>query len=385
MNYHVFIVDMKTFKYHLEYLFAGTGAANRCISFLKHTEISMNWAVERMLVGMIADISRIRKDDKIIFYLQSNNGLPGMFFGVFKAASTAFFDENDSNNYLSSDMKKGLSFRIEILPDRVYPLGITEHEALDSLNERTYSYEMCWSLIYRKLKGNRGCTMITDYEYNDLVRRIDKKNRGQFLNGSAFTFFPQKMCIISWQRPGKYSGRMESIDIYPRMLFKASKNNSFETHLQAFIIQNIDDPKLNSLIMPLPSQDYWLGNEVSCGVGMQRIDLMIKQEDRENIYIKCIELKDEEPVTAEIINQIGWYIRWIYDYMVPNYKITNKAIHIMPMVIAKRSEDFITFLGMNNKDVGVPDLIYHKYEYIAFDIKKDFYTDQYNIIFDKIV
>ena len=34
MNYHVFIVDKTTFKYHLEYMFAGTGAKDKTVPFI---------------------------------------------------------------------------------------------------------------------------------------------------------------------------------------------------------------------------------------------------------------------------------------------------------------------------------------------------------------
>lgn len=75
-------------------------------------------------------------------------------------------------------MGKGLSYRIEIEADTVYSYGITEHEYLDDLTGKEAPYELCWSLIYRKLKGNRGCTMITPYEFEDLLCKIKKKEPG---------------------------------------------------------------------------------------------------------------------------------------------------------------------------------------------------------------
>ena len=69
MTTHVFIVDDKTFKYHLEYMFAGTGAKNKIIDFNNATESNLHHSVESSLVGMMADGCRVRKDDLIIFYL----------------------------------------------------------------------------------------------------------------------------------------------------------------------------------------------------------------------------------------------------------------------------------------------------------------------------
>ena len=89
MNTHIFIVNEKTFKYHLENMFAGTGAKDKEVAFLNDASISFNAFTERNLVGMIADISRIQIGDNIVFYLQATTKSQGMFFGVFKAKSKA--------------------------------------------------------------------------------------------------------------------------------------------------------------------------------------------------------------------------------------------------------------------------------------------------------
>ena len=130
MNTHVFVVDSTTFKQHLEYMFAGIGAKDKKSPFLSNCNFNYNANTERNLVGMIADISRIRENDNIIFYLQTNDNNPGTFFGIFKASTIGFFDENDDDNYLKNNLKKGLSFRIKIAPYEVFPIGITEHEYL---------------------------------------------------------------------------------------------------------------------------------------------------------------------------------------------------------------------------------------------------------------
>ncbi len=47
---HVFIVDTNTFKYHLEYLFAGTGAKDNFIDFNNNPNTSLNHTTENNLV-----------------------------------------------------------------------------------------------------------------------------------------------------------------------------------------------------------------------------------------------------------------------------------------------------------------------------------------------
>lgn len=94
---HVFIVDTNTFKYHLEYLFAGTVAKDSYIDFNNKPTTKLNHTTENNLVGMIADAQRIRKGDFIIFYLQQNfteNVREGKFYGIFKAKEDFSFLDN---------------------------------------------------------------------------------------------------------------------------------------------------------------------------------------------------------------------------------------------------------------------------------------------------
>ena len=53
---HVFVVDKNTFKYHLEYMFAGTGGS-RDASFLFDNKIQLHWKSEASVIDMISDIS----------------------------------------------------------------------------------------------------------------------------------------------------------------------------------------------------------------------------------------------------------------------------------------------------------------------------------------
>lgn len=332
---HVFVVNDTTFKYHLEYLFAGTGAKDKVSSFLYNPNINFNASTERNLVGMIADISRIREDDKIVFYLTSSKNHQGMFFGTFKAINYPFFDENDNNNFLKQQMEKGLSYRISIIPDIVYPIGVTEHQYLDSLDGINNVNDMCWSLIYRKLKGNRGCTMITDKEYSRLETLLKQANNYQHLqlneeDGLTFNKFDN---MIEKTEKHNYLGRKNNINIKDRLIYKFNIHQAFETHLQAYILQNIDKDPLKSLILK-PINNLWLGNEVSCGVGMQRIDILTIQEDEENVYANIIELKCGKAYSDIITNQLPWYINWFNDYICPTY---NKHIIVQPIVLTSET------------------------------------------------
>jgi hypothetical protein len=244
---------------------------------------------------MIADLSRIRIGDFIIFYLQQSEKVDGKFYGIFKAKSLGFLDNNDENQYLKEDLQKSLTFRIIIEPFEVYPEGVTEWEALDEIKDIQKPSQMMWSLIYRKLRANRGNTMITPYESERLFHLIKEKNKiskREKINSKNFSFDIENQIIISSDKFNTYNGRKVKINVLPRLIYKYKSNPplAFESHLQAYIVQNLElDNYLKNLLIQNKKIE-WIGNEVSCGVGMQRIDILLSFEDEEKIIFP-IELK----------------------------------------------------------------------------------------------
>lgn len=366
---HVFIVDQTTFKYHLKYMFAGTGARDKLSPFLQDWDIDYPSTTERMLVGMIADISRIRINDKVVFYLQSQDGMPGMFFGVFRVSSQPFFDENDDDNYLADSTQKGLSFRVLLEPDAVYAKGVTEHEYLDSLQGKTSPADLCWSLIYRKLKGNRGCTMIMDYEFDDLLLKLQQKNNNAVLTAAGYSFDADANEIIGMKRTFSYRGRRDSLNILPRLIYKHSRNNAFESHLQAYIMQNCDEAPLRDMLIPVDDADVFIGNEVSCGVGMQRIDVMLKQETENEVYIRIIELKDEAPYEDIVLRQLPWYLEWLSDYVIPKY--SHKKVILIPTVIGNGPVPEDVLPAFEAFSYAIPGVDVRPLEYIGFAVSDE--------------
>ena len=361
---HVFIVDSNTFKYHLEYMFAGTGSANKVIDFNNSSTSSLHYASENSLLGMIADIQRIRIGDNIIFYLQQNNSediKEGKFFGMFKVKNRiGFLDNNDANQYLKQELNKSLTFRIVIEANDVYPIGVTEWEALDEIKNIQSPNQMIWSLIYRKLKGNRGNTMITIYESDRLKQLIRNKNNRISINGNNFTFNINTQQIETLDIQNYYNGRQEDINILPRLINKYSNNLQFETHLQAYILQNLE----NINIFQNESIE-WIGNEVSCGVGMQRIDIMLSSLRGNDKVCIPIELKSTIAYLG-ITNQVQRYIDWIEQYYIPN-----RPSDIEPIILSRKIDDKTTqfyldlvneFNDFNNRN-NILQL-----KYIEFDV-----------------
>lgn len=398
---HVFIVDTNTFKYHLEYMFAGTGAGNSVIDFNNVTTTNLHAQTENNLVGMIADLNRIRVGDNVLFYLQQDttyNIEEGKFYGIFKVSNigfidnlihsevnnvncrkkyniklknnenfvfkssannrtiemTGFFDKEkilekitfqtdkiniaqiidnyfNSNQHLIKELQKSLTFRILIEPSDVYSDGVTEWEALDEISNIQAPNQMLWSLIYRKLKGNRGNTMITIYEFEKLKQLIRDKNQRTTLEGNNFTFNIQTQQIEVMQQNNQYVGRQTNINILPRLINKYSRGLQFETHLQAYLLQNIGNINIfqNEMI-------EWVGNEVSCGVGMQRIDIMLSVVRNDNKVCMPIELKSTEAY-LEITKQVQRYIDWLKQYYLPN-----RPSDLEPMIISRQIQNKTT-------------------------------------------
>lgn len=362
---HVFIVDSNTFKYHIEYMFAGTGAGDTFIDFNNLITTSLHAQTENNLIGMIADLSRIRIGDNIIFYLQQNftQGIKeGKFYGIFKVKESGFLDNNDSAQFLKNELNKSLTFRILIQPSDIYSEGVTEWEALDEISNIQSPNQMLWSLIYRKLKGNRGNTMITIYEFDRLKQLIRNKNNRNTLQGNNFTFNIKSQKIENLSSTNLYTGRKTNINILPRFINKYSRGLQFETHLQAYILQNVEN--INIFVN---ENIEWIGNEVSCGVGMQRIDILLSVVRNNNKICIPIELKSTEAYCG-ITNQVQGYIDWLKQYYLPNRPSDLEPMIISRKIANKNSQQYLDliqeFINFNTKNNLV-------LKYIEFDVNQD--------------
>ncbi len=294
-----------------------------------------------MLVSMIADGGRIRRGDQIIFYLQQSlqeEIYEGKFFGIFKARDDgAFLDNNDGSQYLMDSLGKSLTFRTMIEPYKVYAEGVTEWEALDEIRHISAPHQMLWSLIYRKLKGNRGNTMLTIYEAERLTQLIRNKNQKRTLNceNKVLSFDQEEQSIVCLdENPREYTGRRTPINILPRLIKKYHNETAFEVHLQAYLTQNLGkgtNPELDQVILN-GAQVEWLGNEVSCGVGMQRIDVMLSVVENGQKTLMPIELKAVE-AHVDNVGQIQRYVDWIQQYYIPN-----RPSDIQPILVTRQAE-----------------------------------------------
>lgn len=373
MTTHVFIVDENTFKYHLEYMFAGTGSKENVIDFNNTKTSKLHHSTEASLVGLMADGCRVRKDDLIIFYLQASWQHEGTFFGIFQAIEDGIFLDNyNTHQFLLNKLNKSLTFRLLIKPYEVYPEGGSEWGALDEIKGLTSPNQMLWSLIYRKLKGNRGNTMITIYESERLIDLIRKKNNFNSYPSKIkdFSYDCDSNTIVSISNHNQYTGRQVPINILPRLIEKYNTYKAFEAHLQMYITQHLGlgtNKSLDECLGILGKKIEWLGNEVSCGVGMQRIDVMFSMEESNNKRFLCpIELK-AVGAYEDNARQLTRYIDWIEQYYIPN-----RISIIQPILICKKEEPLSDELKVNfknfNKRTGILPLKYIEYEIVNNDL-----------------
>lgn len=388
MTTHIFIVNEKTFKYHLEYCFAGTGAKNKKddgneyknADFLeapKSVYDQSKASEERSIVSMISDISRVRKGDFILFYLEKVK----KFYGIFKAASDPFYD-SVNGNYLQKELGKDLIFRVLIEPDEVYSEGISENAVLNDINKyNEKNYQICWSLIYRKLSGNRGCSVITEHESEYIFSLLREINKGP-INANAFTYNNKSEKIEMCSKNRAYKGQQNSISISDRFAYLLNdKNHSFESHLQAYIIQNYNNAPLKKFLIN-NHDDVWMGNEIGCGVGEQSIDVMFIYKEDLNVYIRIVELKYARIDKREIIKQLQLYTKWVYQHIVPNYLDGGFKVEIIPTIVARKpKENILNFLKASLiYTSAVPDVLICSTQFISFD----FDCNSNKINFDKL-
>ena len=294
MKTHVFIVNDNTFKSHLKYLFAGTGAKE------KDEDISL-----------LSDIKRVREGDFVIFYIEATTKVKGGFYGIFKIAHQnplVFHTPNQQG--FQPNLGKKLIYRTLLEPYEVYSEGVPEWEALDKLP--VYATEIQWSLIYRKLKGKRGCTPLLPWEAQRLMEMIRNKNAGkpiadaQFSGGFDWDINNRK--IITTENRLKYPyPRNFNFNILKEIGKLQRKRKAYEVYLQTYFMEKIGiDFNLNPII---GDNVIWFGNEVACGVGMQKIDILTICQNNEKKTYRLIELKDE-PVEPAVVEQIEYYVNW---------------------------------------------------------------------------
>jgi hypothetical protein len=358
-------VNDDTFPIHLKYLFAGTGAKDKDED-----------------IHLLCDIKRVRPGDFIIFYIEGNTKVKGGFYGVFKVADQSpLVFHSPGRNGFQPKLSKKLIYRTLIEPYEVYSEGVPEWEALDKLP--VYSTEIQWSLIYRKLKAKRGCTPLLPWEAERLINMIRNKNSGNIIADSkysgGFEWDSTNRKIIKTQNCYSYSfPRNFNFNTLEKICQMKKQNRAYEAYLQLYFVENIGvDKNLNPIV---GNNVIWFGNEVSCGVGMQKIDILTINENENKKEYRIIELKDE-CITPNIVEQIEYYVSWASQntgrHLLDAYNWNIQPVIVAPHHNPKNWNSVVAaFRRFNQKNISLPIL------YFEFDIECD--EDAKKISFSKL-
>lgn len=310
MATHILTVDEITIKAHLNYMFIGTGK---------------NGAAHQG--GALADILSIRPDDNIVFYVMKKG-----FFGIFKAVGDVFYDYNcyDGHHpqYLQDFLgSKTLTYRMKIQPQEVYENYISEWDMMENptkiLDQSIFN--MQWSWIFKKLKGNRGCISIDEKEFSLFKRRLIENNT-LLAEAENYYYSDGKLKVLNENSSYDLNCTTE----VPRSFDRLNTILREEDLRILFTAKANDHNILNEVLKPeINGNSKFIANEIACSFSERRMDLLFGTDHNKCILI---ELKNEFVFNSSIFNQIKEYSRWISAYKL-DYK------EIIPILILKSPKE----------------------------------------------
>lgn len=321
-------------------MFAGTGKTEKKNGNKRTLILDKNFNFEDCLkskafIGMIQDICRIRVDDEVFFYVCRNGKSEGEFFGVFKIIKVGTekipfaFESNNSEEAknISKKLEKTLQFRVKIAPKNVYKKGVPETRILDSFDGKTKAKDLCWSLIYRKLKGERGCTPITEAESTKLKKELENINEEAPWGSTNYYSFDTKKRIINTEQPSsEHVVNLSHVDIKTKIEEIGIKSESI---LQTYILSS---DKIKQKFVTSSSEIIWVGNEVFCSFGNSKIDILIVSKNKNNYVISPIELKNC-PLKPNDKEQILRYKEWCNIHKKSFIPAEGAKIKIKPILV----------------------------------------------------
>lgn len=174
--------------------------------------------------------------------------------------------------------------------------------------------------------------MLFPWEVERLVSLIRDENNGQHLSGQHFTFDKNRYEITQGDQTSTHN-----IGSTIQVSLNDVKNS--ETHLQAYILQNLSIGNNTFLPQIFGKNLVWIGNEVFAGSGMQKIDILTieKLDETEYIY-RIIELKHPKSrstlgVVSSAPLQLEYYINWARED-IGGHIIGGKRFNIKPILLS---------------------------------------------------
>jgi hypothetical protein len=327
---------------HLEYQFAGTTAG----------------AIKQRSIGLYADIARVRPGDRAYFYLL-NRG----FFGPFRIdpENRGFWWDRLDPTYLQDSLQQRLIYRVRVVADNTYPLGISEWDALDRYLREP---DLClWSLVYRKLKGSRGCTMIFPWEevfLLSLIRNVNEKSGREVLRFTdnehiTWNSISGEIEIRQGSFPEYSPPHPDHVSLPEDPVNQLRLMSGSEGYLQAFLTKNYGRFSGSEVVFGPTESIRWVGNEVACGLGMQKIDIFVINGRQNDLFFRVIELKKDPPdelTVWQLVRYIEWTIRFIPDANKNNIQPILLCRNLEGQKISSRVLD--SFHTFDNLSIALP-------------------------------
>jgi len=298
MGAHVFIVNEDTFPV----------TQYRCVAAVVREKKEGGKLKEKTRADILADLSCIRKGDKIFFY-ELGRG----FHGIFKAVSLPFIDEDEiegkNGKYLFGNKNnkhfiKGsliLPNRILIRPLKYLEKPINEwRNASKSAFGRFTSAIDLRSIFYKKALGRgKSITHLFPEEENKLIELLNKANNNKSKKLKYKPYKPNKQKPIIFDLVPNKSGEVK-----------------YEKILEGWIIQNIDKPfaKMYKFLGNLDEIECF-SNYVPVTIAGGNLDIVVfhrNKENNERYKITIIELK-KGIITKDDVEQVENYIKWAYE------------------------------------------------------------------------
>ena len=313
---HLLIVNDQTLAVTLRYGFVGTTRKDPAKKVVAWSQAgTLHPQAEKAQAWLYADICGVNKGDEILFYLErpgnDTKREGGHFFGIFRCVSDAPFFEPDGA-YLQDELGIPVYYRALVEPVTVYAKGLTEWYMMDEMGEFRSVQEIPWTLIYRKMAGGRGCTPLLPHEAKMIRRLLDLKNAGQQLppTGIGYSSRTLSLCVSGESSP--YAGDTARIpDITKRTAELIDHpTRSAEMQVEAYLMQELRrNDELTRALFPGHSVQ-WVGNEIFCGAGLQRIDMLVYASNDMNQFIHLLELKGWD-ADSDAAPQLNRYIKWL--------------------------------------------------------------------------
>jgi len=329
MGAHVFIVNKDTFAI----------TRFRCVAAVVREMKEGGQYVEKTRTDILADISCVRKGDRIFFY-EINNG----FHGIYEAEGTAFVDKDEikgkNDEYLfGSEENAHYTESSLILPNRVLikpklylekPINEWRNASQSAFGRFTSAIDLR-SIFYKKVLGRgKSITHLFPEEENKLTELLLKYNKGK---GKELTYEPYK--------PKNPEPIIFDLEPTPTGEVK------YEKILEGWLIQNIDNPSAGT--------EQFLGDleEIECfanyvpvSIAGGNLDILVfhKRKDSNLRHkITIIELKKGKVAEDDIV-QMESYVKWAFENLTKTLvekptkveiSLSTKEEIIQPVLIGK--------------------------------------------------